>query len=212
MDILLMDGQSHGMGISAYLTVTPHQAHGVPEQPREPTPTTIQTGQGHEGSTAGEWNEKRARAPCGCFSGSVLAGCCEHAALSEYRPILANSSLFQSRSSMADRKMTLIPIIFIALRIWSTLRFLLMLTDSPARQSPLLVTLHGIGNTFQGAANCIMFVLFTKPVRSRLAGVCCCCRRVMHRSTDTSIQESPSMDPPPRQEDTTPRRWGEEDC
>ncbi|KAI1890823.1 hypothetical protein AGOR_G00157580 [Albula goreensis] len=134
-----------------------------------------------------------------------------HAALSEYRPILANSNVSQSRSSMADRKMTLIPIIFIALRIWSTLRFLLMLADSPARQSPLLVTLHGIGNTFQGAANCIMFVLFTKPVRSRLLSIICCCRRhTVHRSSDTSIQESPSVDTPPaRQEDASPRGWSE---
>ncbi|KAL4658495.1 putative G-protein coupled receptor 157 [Arapaima gigas] len=100
-----------------------------------------------------------------------------HAALSEYRPILSSSQVAHTQSSMADRKMTLIPIIFIGLRIWSTLRFLLMLADLPARQNPVLVTLHGIGNTFQGAANCTMFVFFTKVVRSRLAALfCCCCR------------------------------------
>ncbi|KAK3547237.1 hypothetical protein QTP86_017820 [Hemibagrus guttatus] len=65
-----------------------------------------------------------------------------HAALSEYRPILACNGLSQSVSSMADRKLTLIPIIFIALRLWSTVRFVLLLTDSPARQNPVLVTLH----------------------------------------------------------------------
>ncbi|KPP63938.1 putative G-protein coupled receptor 157 [Scleropages formosus] len=100
-----------------------------------------------------------------------------HAALSEYRPILANSQHTHVPSSIADRKMTLIPIIFIGLRIWSTLRFLLMLANSPARQHPVLVTLHGIGNTFQGAANCTMFVLFTKVVRSRLVALfSCCCK------------------------------------
>lgn len=65
----------------------------------------------------------------------------QHAALSEYRPILANrpqSSFF----SMADMKLTLIPIIFIILRIWSTVRFVLLLADSPVRQNPVLVTLH----------------------------------------------------------------------
>ncbi|CAG07519.1 unnamed protein product, partial [Tetraodon nigroviridis] len=64
-----------------------------------------------------------------------------HAALSEYRPILANrpqSSFF----SMADVKLTLIPIVFILLRIWSTVRFVLLLADSPVRQNPALVTLH----------------------------------------------------------------------
>lgn len=98
-----------------------------------------------------------------------------HAALSEYRPILASSSAAHSFSSMADMKLTLIPVIFIFLRIWSTVRFILLLANSTARQHPVLVTLHGIGNTFQGAANCIMFVLFTRPIRMRLCNALCCC-------------------------------------
>ncbi|XP_014897319.1 G-protein coupled receptor 157 isoform X1 [Poecilia latipinna] len=99
-----------------------------------------------------------------------------HAALSEYRPILATRPPSQSFSSMADVKLTLIPIIFIVLRIWSTVRFILLLANSPVRQNPVLVTLHGIGNTSQGAANCIMFVFFTQPIRSRLCtALCCCC-------------------------------------
>lgn len=98
-----------------------------------------------------------------------------HAALSEYRPILASSSAAHSFSSMADMKLTLIPVIFIFLRIWSTVRFILFLVNSSARQHPVLVTLHGIGNTFQGAANCIMFVLFTRPIRMRLCNTLCCC-------------------------------------
>ncbi len=43
---------------------------------------------------------------------------------------------------MADMKLTLIPIIFIVLRIWSTVRFILLLAGSSARQNPVLVTLH----------------------------------------------------------------------
>lgn len=66
----------------------------------------------------------------------------KHAALSEYRPILTSSPVSHSLSSMADRKLTLIPIIFIILRVWSTIRFLLLLTDSPAGHNPVLVTLH----------------------------------------------------------------------
>uniref|UniRef100_A0A4W6CHI0 G protein-coupled receptor 157 n=1 Tax=Lates calcarifer TaxID=8187 RepID=A0A4W6CHI0_LATCA len=96
-----------------------------------------------------------------------------HAALSEYRPILANRPPSHSFSSMADRKLTLIPVIFIVLRIWSTVRFILLLAGSPVRQNPVLVTLHGIGNTSQGAANCIMFVLFTQPIRTRLCAMLC---------------------------------------
>uniref|UniRef100_A0A3Q4GLD6 G protein-coupled receptor 157 n=1 Tax=Neolamprologus brichardi TaxID=32507 RepID=A0A3Q4GLD6_NEOBR len=98
-----------------------------------------------------------------------------HAALSEYRPILANRPAAHSFSSMADVKLTLIPIIFIVLRIWSTVRFILLLADSNVRQNPALVTLHGIGNTLQGAANCVMFVLFTQPIRTRLCAALSSC-------------------------------------
>ncbi|CAB1330299.1 unnamed protein product [Coregonus sp. 'balchen'] len=146
-----------------------------------------------------------------------------HAALSEYRPILACSPLSQSLSNMADRKLTLIPVIFIALRIWSTVRFLLMLADSPARQNPVLVTLHGIGNTFQGAANCIMFVLFTQPIRSRLSTMfcycCCCCRAGTGASPkpyntpnhrDLGLESGLGVETPSQPEDnpnTSPRGW-----
>ncbi|XP_066526151.1 G-protein coupled receptor 157 [Hoplias malabaricus] len=131
-----------------------------------------------------------------------------HAALSEYRPILATSPTSQSLSTMADRKLTLIPIIFIALRMWSTIRFLLMLADSPARQNPVLVILHGIGNTFQGAANCIMFVLCTRPVRSRLINVLCCQDRGALSSSDTHSQRTvhTHTDGP-----SNPRAWEEDE-
>lgn len=112
-----------------------------------------------------------------------------HAALSEYRPILANRPPSHSFSSMADMKLTLIPIIFIVLRIWSTVRFILLLAGSPARQHPVLVTLHGIGNTLQGAANCTMFVLFTRPIRTRLCTALCCCAKC--RAEGRRSQEAP---------------------
>ncbi|XP_032250063.1 G-protein coupled receptor 157 [Phoca vitulina] len=94
-------------------------------------------------------------------------------ALSEYRPILSEAHRPQHHASVADKKLILIPLIFICLRVWSTVRFVLTLCGSPAVQSPVLVVLHGIGNTFQGGANCIMFVLCTQAVRTRLFSVCC---------------------------------------
>ena len=42
--------------------------------------------------------------------------------------------------------------------------------------SRLFLSPHqGIGNTFQGGANCIMFVFCTRVVRTRLLSLCCCC-------------------------------------
>ncbi|XP_062821757.1 G-protein coupled receptor 157 [Anolis carolinensis] len=99
-----------------------------------------------------------------------------HAALSEYRPILSRATDSQPRTSVADKKLVLIPVIFIFLRIWSTIRFVLTLCGSPAVQNPLLVVLHGIGNTFQGGANCIMFVFCTRVVRNKLLSSWCCFR------------------------------------
>uniref|UniRef100_A0A8C9UIV9 G protein-coupled receptor 157 n=1 Tax=Serinus canaria TaxID=9135 RepID=A0A8C9UIV9_SERCA len=98
----------------------------------------------------------------------------QHAALSEYRPILPAAPALRPRTSVADKKLILIPLIFIFLRIWSTVRFVLTLCDSPAVQNPVLVVLHGIGNTFQGGANCILFVLCTRAVRARLLALLCC--------------------------------------
>ncbi|XP_069774503.1 G-protein coupled receptor 157 [Narcine bancroftii] len=101
-----------------------------------------------------------------------------HEALSEYRPILISSSSHHSRYSIADHKLTIIPIVFIALRMWSTVRFILTLYNSAAVQNRILVVLHGIGNTCQGAANCFLFVICTRAVRSRLVSdLCSCCRR-----------------------------------
>ncbi|XP_004397619.1 PREDICTED: probable G-protein coupled receptor 157 isoform X1 [Odobenus rosmarus divergens] len=96
-----------------------------------------------------------------------------HEALSEYRPILSEAHRPQHQASVADKKLMLIPLTFICLRVWSTVRFVLTLCGSPAVQSPVLVVLHGIGNTFQGGANCIMFVLCTQAVRTRLFSICC---------------------------------------
>ncbi|KAM5322062.1 G-protein coupled receptor 157-like isoform 2-T2 [Glossophaga mutica] len=115
-----------------------------------------------------------------------------HEALSEYRPILSEAHRLQHHSSMADKKLVLIPVIFICLRVWSTVRFVLTLCGSPAVQTPVLVVLHGIGNTFQGGANCIMFVLCTRAVRTRLLSLCCCC------CPPPAPAESPAGPPPAR--------------
>ncbi|XP_014688937.1 G-protein coupled receptor 157 [Equus asinus] len=98
-----------------------------------------------------------------------------HEALSEYRPIVSEAHQLQRHTSVADKKLVLIPLIFIFLRVWSTVRFVLTLCGSPAVRTPVLVVLHGIGNTFQGGANCIMFVLCTRAVRTRLFSLCCFC-------------------------------------
>lgn len=112
-----------------------------------------------------------------------------HAELSEYRPIVSEAHQLQHRTSVADKKLVLIPLIFICLRVWSTVRFALTLCGSPAVRMPVLVVLHGIGNTFQGGANCVMFVFCTRAVRTRLLSLCCGC------SLQPPMAESPAGPP-----------------
>ncbi len=56
-----------------------------------------------------------------------------------------------------DRKLTLIPLVFICLRIWSTVRFILYLLHSPAVTNTVLLCLHAsiwlsIDNSFTSGA------------------------------------------------------------
>uniref|UniRef100_F7DVV1 G protein-coupled receptor 157 n=1 Tax=Monodelphis domestica TaxID=13616 RepID=F7DVV1_MONDO len=60
--------------------------------------------------------------------------------------------------------------------------FSLSLALSTAPSDIPLVPWQGIGNTFQGGANCIMFVLCTQAVRARFCSLCCCCCQCLSRS------------------------------
>ncbi|CAH3195451.1 unnamed protein product [Porites evermanni] len=74
----------------------------------------------------------------------------------------------------AERKLTFIPMVFIFLRIWGTIRFFRFLyyhpEDPPAIE--VLVFLHGIGDSSQGFANFVLFCLLTDHVRKKFR-LCC---------------------------------------
>ncbi|XP_051805907.1 G-protein coupled receptor 157 isoform X2 [Acanthochromis polyacanthus] len=60
------------------------------------------------------------------------------------------------------------------------------------------IHIAGIGNTLQGAANCTMFVLLTRPIRTRLCtALCCCCtkcRAEVHHSNEAPHSLLPEQD------------------
>ncbi|XP_067037983.1 G-protein coupled receptor 157-like isoform X1 [Acropora muricata] len=69
----------------------------------------------------------------------------------------------------ADRKFKFIPIVFILLRIWGTIRFFRFLAYHP-EDPPLLkwlVVLHGVGDNSQGFANFVLFCLFTDKIKEK---------------------------------------------
>ncbi|XP_044065865.1 G-protein coupled receptor 157 isoform X2 [Siniperca chuatsi] len=71
------------------------------------------------------------------------------------------------------------------------------------------IHIAGIGNTSQGAANCIMFVLLTQPIRTRLCTTLCCCSRCraeVQHSHDAPHGLLPGQDTSTqREEDNTSR-------
>jgi len=74
----------------------------------------------------------------------------------------------------ADRKLTFIPVVFILLRIWGTVRFFRLLAHHPHRPPvrEWLLILHGVGDSSQGFANFILFCLFTDKIRKKFR-LCC---------------------------------------
>ncbi|XP_020910544.1 G-protein coupled receptor 157-like [Exaiptasia diaphana] len=97
-------------------------------------------------------------------------------------PILTTESLLAARK--ADRKFSMIPLIFIMLRMWGTLRFFFYIACFPECQNSgptnldpkvdfWLKVFHGIGDSSQGFANFLIFCLFTDKIRCKIKLWCC---------------------------------------
>eukprot|EP00117_Sycon_ciliatum_P044151 scpid60076/ scgid31890/ Probable G-protein coupled receptor 157 len=81
-----------------------------------------------------------------------------------------------------DKKLTLIPVIFICIRIWGTIRFIMSTIPTADCVSTgyfwadrAFFLLQSVGDSSQGLANAILFVIMTKKVRRRLLRFFCCC-------------------------------------
>jgi len=67
-----------------------------------------------------------------------------------------------------DRKLVLIPIIFVCLRIWGTIRLLFGVYCPKFMSIYALAILQSIGDSSQGWANCVLFCFFTKKIRDKI--------------------------------------------
>ncbi|KAL8570827.1 hypothetical protein ACOMHN_006976 [Nucella lapillus] len=75
----------------------------------------------------------------------------------------------------ANVKLTFVPFVFIVLRVWGTVRFLLAFTDHDYASSSAaswIVPLQGFGDSLQGFANFVMYCFFTRTIRNRLFRCC----------------------------------------
>jgi G protein-coupled receptor 157 len=80
----------------------------------------------------------------------------------------------------ADRKLMLVPIVFVFVRIWGTVRYLLLLGNVSADKLYWLAVVQGIGDSAQGFANFLLFCVFTPKIRKKFqASLCgwCKCRK-----------------------------------
>lgn len=70
-----------------------------------------------------------------------------------------------------ERRLTLVPVVFILVRIWGTARFILYFAGYKSRHSwweVALLYLQGIGDNLQGFANFLLFCFFTEKFQAHL--------------------------------------------
>ncbi|XP_074654063.1 G-protein coupled receptor 157-like [Tubulanus polymorphus] len=84
----------------------------------------------------------------------------------------------------ANKHLAIIPIVFIVLRMWGTIRFFLHVTDDnplPRATDGFLLVLQGIGDSGQGFCNCIIFCLSSRKLNEYFSDWCtncwCACKR-----------------------------------
>ncbi|CAH1788907.1 unnamed protein product [Owenia fusiformis] len=85
----------------------------------------------------------------------------------------------QQRFLIANRKMTFVPVTFFLLRIWGTVRFLIGAHWNEVASKTWMVwivPLQGIGDSAQGFANAILFIILTESIRLKMKAMICCIR------------------------------------
>jgi len=81
--------------------------------------------------------------------------------------LLLNNSV-RATLQDTDRKLVLIPIIFVGVRVWGSVRFLIAeLLVNNILQVWWLALMQGVGDSAQGWANCILFCIFTRKIREK---------------------------------------------
>lgn len=96
------------------------------------------------------------------FTIVVLYALVKRSMKKERAGLLTYNDVMQAQK--VERKLICIPLIFVFLRIWGTIRFFLLVAKGPKYKSTsdLLLILQGIGDNAPGFANFLLFFLFTE--------------------------------------------------
>lgn len=104
-----------------------------------------------------------------------------------------------------ELKLILIPVVFILIRIWGTIRYFMTLkwnvdTLNEYCKStdylPVFLALQAMGDPAQGWANCILYCLLTRKIRNRLFS--CFCSKLKQDDEEKTKVESNNTLPSPR--------------
>ncbi|XP_055874517.1 G-protein coupled receptor 157-like [Biomphalaria glabrata] len=94
----------------------------------------------------------------------------------------------------ANTKLTFVPLVFIVIRIWGTIRFLIGSFAHEFGNSSVadwIAIMQGTGDSAQGFANFIMYIFFTSKIRERLFKSCQWCHlERSHEHSDHSRSSS----------------------
>eukprot|EP00118_Oscarella_pearsei_P027092 m.1010 g.1010 ORF g.1010 m.1010 type:complete len:388 (+) comp5454_c0_seq1:129-1292(+) len=102
----------------------------------------------------------------------------EKSAYSHNRRLVTRDSL-AAVTKTVDKKLIFVPVIFIGIRIWGTIRFFLyvaspLLIECGNNKTVWLMYMQGIGDSAQGAFNCVLFCFAAKSVRKQWANTFSC--------------------------------------
>ncbi|XP_066927062.1 G-protein coupled receptor 157-like isoform X1 [Clytia hemisphaerica] len=98
----------------------------------------------------------------------------------------AMTSLSLDAVRTIDQKLVLIPICYIMLRIWGTIRFLMYVLGKEQHGSlPFLMIMQAIGDNLVGFCNCIFFCFLTPKVRNHIKQSKLCTLHFKKKETET---------------------------
>lgn len=94
---------------------------------------------------------------------------------------LAQSTVVQAQK--VERRLICVPLIFVFLRIWGTIRFILSVAHGPDYISgKLFLYLQAIGDNAPGFANFLLFCFFTEKCLGQFRWYIACCRNRLRRN------------------------------
>lgn len=102
-----------------------------------------------------------------------------------------SSTLSKETALKVEKRLILVPVVFVMVRIWGTIRFLLYWVhyrsgDDSAWWEKALLYLQGMGDGLQGFTNFLLFSFFTEKFQTTFKQAFLACRRIQGPTSEAS--------------------------